>query len=567
MTISRLSRIALGASAFAALAFAPVAGSAKPARDHQSWWKSAVIYEIYPRSFQDSNGDGIGDLNGVTQRLDYLQKLGVDAIWLTPFFPSPNADFGYDVADYTGVAPEYGTMQDWDRLTREARKRGIRVLVDFVLNHSSDQHPWFKESRSSRTNPKRDWYVWRDPAPDGGPPTNWQSIFGGSTWEYDKATHQYYYHIFLPQQPDVNWANPGLKRAMYDVMRFWLRHGASGFRLDATPYLFEDPNWPNDPEVKSGRPVWLKPYNSGLPAGNAILRDMRRIVDKAPGDAVLLGESSTATIEDLRKVYGAKSDEINLPMNFLYGNLTKLDAPTFKKQIDDAQMKLDGLPPVFFFSSHDHSRQWTSFGDGVHNDAIARVTSAMTLTLRGTALLYYGEEIGMADLPKEELQHFPLGPKRKVADNRDPERSPMQWTGDASGGFTTGAPWLPVASAARTVNVAAQIRDPASMYAWYARLLQLRRTNAALRDGAYLPLESGNPDVVAYARIDAEGRGVLVLLNMSAAPQSLSISGWRGRLPQDASVLLASPATDKIDLQAPALEPYGVQLVQFTSRR
>jgi alpha-glucosidase len=563
MTISRLSRLALGAAAI--LAAASTGAVAKSAQTRQPWWTNAVIYEIYPRSFQDSNGDGIGDLKGVTQRLDYLQKLGVDAIWLTPFFPSPNADFGYDVADYTGVAPEYGTMRDWDTLTREARKRGIRVLVDFVLNHSSDQHPWFKESRSSRTNPKRDWYVWHDPAPDGGPPTNWQSIFGGSTWEYDKATNQYFYHIFLPQQPDVNWANPDLKKAMYNVMRFWLRHGASGFRLDATPYLFEDPNWPNDPDVKAGRPVWLKPYNSGLPAGNAILRDMRKIVDKAPGDAVLLGESSTATIEDLRKVYGAHADEINLPMNFLYGNLTKLDAPTFKKQIDDAQTKLDGLPPVFFFSSHDHSRQWSSFGDGVHNDAIARVTSTMTLTLRGTALLYYGEEIGMADLPKEELKDVPLGPTRKVADNRDPERSPMQWTGEAGAGFTTGASWLPVASAARTVNVAAQLRDPASMHAWYTRLLELRRTNPALRDGAYLPLESGNADVVAYARIDAEGRGVLVLLNMSAAPQSLSISGWGTRTPRNASVLLSSPIVTKVDLQSLTLAPYGVQLISLNA--
>jgi alpha-glucosidase len=211
----------------------------------------------------------VGDLNGVTQRLDYLKTLGVDAIWLTPFYPSPNADFGYDVSDYTAVAREYGTMADWDRLTREARKRGIRVMVDLVLNHSSDQHPWFKESRSSRNNPKRDWYVWHDLAPDGGPPSNWESIFGGSTWEYDKPTGQYYYHIFLKEQPDLNWANPGLQKAMHDVARFWLRHGAAGFRLDATPYLFEDTNWPNDPDVKSGAPVGLKPYNSNLPATRA----------------------------------------------------------------------------------------------------------------------------------------------------------------------------------------------------------------------------------------------------------------------------------------------------------
>jgi len=354
----------------------PDAAAAKPAAAHaarpapaataaaEPWWKHAVIYEIYPRSFQDSNGDGVGDLKGVTQRLDYLKKLGVDAIWLTPFFPSPNKDFGYDVADYTNVSPEYGTMQDWDVLAREARKRGIRILVDFVLNHSSDQHPWFRESRSSRDNPKRDWYVWRDPAADGGPPTNWESIFGGSTWQFDKATGQYYYHVFYAEQPDLNWNNPDLRKAMHDVMRFWLDHGASGFRLDATPYLFEDPSWPQDPDVKSGPPAGLKPYNSNLPANHEALRGLRAVVNSYPGDRMLLGENAISSIADLRKVYGAKADEINLPMDFLYTGVKGLDAQAFKARIDEAHLQLDGLPPVFHFSNHDTSRQWTRFGDG-----------------------------------------------------------------------------------------------------------------------------------------------------------------------------------------------------------
>lgn len=547
--------------------FASGAALAKTAVAAEPWWKNAVIYEIYPRSYQDTNGDGIGDLAGITRRLDYIKRLGVDAIWVTPFFPSPNKDFGYDVADYKGVAREYGTMRDWDTLTREARKRGIRVLVDLVVNHSSDQHPWFRESRSSRSNPKRDWYVWRDPAPDGGPPTNWQSIFGGSTWEYDKASGQYYYHIFMAQQPDLNWANPDVQAAMHDVMRFWLKHGASGFRLDATPYLFEDPDWPNDPDVKGGPPVWLKPYNSGLPTGNEALRGLRKVVDAAPGQAVLLGESTTATIEDLRKVYGANADEINLPMNFLYGNLTKLDAKVFKKVIDEAETKLDGLPPVFFFSSHDHSRQWTSFGDGVNNDRIARLTAAMTLTLKGTALLYYGEELGMADLPAEVLKSFPLGPKRKVADNRDPERSPMQWSAAPNAGFTTGAPWLPVHPEARVVNVAREQADKGSMLGWYTRLLQLRRTDPALRGGAYLPLESGNPAVVAYARVTPSGEGVLVLLNMSGERQSLKITGWPGQSPRAGLMVMASPSVGLANLIDPVLEPYAAQLVRFARQR
>ncbi|MBN9144427.1 MULTISPECIES: glycoside hydrolase family 13 protein [unclassified Novosphingobium] len=555
--------LALSAFPVQAAQPAPAAQTEKAAVKAEPWWTHAVIYEIYPRSFQDSNGDGIGDLNGVTQRLDYLKELGVDAIWLTPFFPSPNADFGYDVSDYTAVAREYGTMADWDRLTREARKRGIRVMVDLVLNHSSDQNPWFKESRSSRSNPKRDWYVWHDPAPNGGPPTNWESIFGGSTWEYDKPTGQYYYHVFLKEQPDLNWANPELQKAMYDVARFWLRHGASGFRLDATPYLFEDTNWPQDPDVKSGAPVGLKPYNSNLPATRAALRGLRKVVDSFPGDRVLLGENAISSIADLRRVYGAKGDEINLPMDFLYKDVTSLNASTFKARIDEAELKLDGFPPVFHFSNHDTPRQWSRFGDGLHNDRIARITSAMTLTLRGTALMYYGEEIGMPDLAPDELRDIPLGPKRKVADNRDPERSPMQWSAGKEAGFTTGDPWLPVGRSAATVNVARQRADAGSLYHWYARLLQLRKTNAAMRSGAYVPLESGNSEVLAYARRDAGGNGVLVLLNMSAQPQTLEISGWSGHRPTLSRTLMTTKPGAAVDGEHPALEPFGVRLVSF----
>lgn len=569
MKTSSIGKLALKAAlgmALAAMGGAVSAGAAAPApapAKAQPWWTHAVIYEIYPRSFQDSNGDGIGDLNGVTQRLDYLKALGIDAIWLTPFYPSPNADFGYDVADYTAVAREYGTMADWDRLTSEARKRGIRVMVDLVLNHSSDQHPWFKESRSSRNNPKRDWYVWHDPAPNGGPPTNWESIFGGSTWEYDKPTGQYYYHVFLKEQPDLNWANPGLQKAMHDVARFWLSHGAAGFRLDATPYLFEDTNWPNDPDVKSGPSVGLKPYNSNLPATREALRGLRKVVDSFPGDRVLLGENAISSIDDLRRVYGAKGDEINLPMDFLYKDVTSLDAATFKARIDEAELKLDGFPPVFHFSNHDTPRQWSRFGDGRHNDQIARITAAMTLTLRGTALMYYGEEIGMPDLAPDELRDIPLGPKRKVADNRDPERSPMQWSAGKGAGFTSGEPWLPVGRSAAKVNVAAQRADAGSLFHWYARLLELRKTNAAMRDGAYVPLESGNAKVLAYARRDAGGHGVLILLNMSDQRQTPAISGWAGKAPDMGATLMTSRSGGATDGLDPTLEPFGVRLVAF----
>jgi alpha-glucosidase len=527
------------------------------------WWTHAVIYEIYPRSFQDTDGDGVGDLKGVTLRLDYLQKLGVDAIWLTPFYPSPNADFGYDVSDYTNVAPEYGTMADWDALAREANKRGIRILVDLVLNHSSDQHPWFKESRSSIDNPKRDWYIWRNGAAASEPPTHWESIFGGSTWTLDPATQQWYYHIFLPQQPDLNWASPGLRQAMFEVVRFWLDHGASGFRLDATPYLFEDPALPDDPDPKSGPPVWLKPYNSGRPESHKVLHDLRTLLNGYAGERVLLGESATATIEELAAVYGSQHDEINLPMDFLFGNLTHLDAPVFKKQVDDAEFKLKGQPPVFFFSSHDHSRQWSSFGDGVHNDQIAKLTAALTLAPRGTVLMYYGEEIGMGDLPATELMDFPLGPNRPRADERDKERTPMQWAGQPGGGFTQGVPWLPIAAQAKSHNVADEKGNPSSIYDWYAQLLRLRRNSAVFRDGAYVPLDSSNPHVFVFARRTEDGQGALVVLNTSNQEQQAKVAGWRGNPPSFHQVLMASPAAAAPPSDGLHMAPFGVLIAAF----
>lgn len=538
--------------------------AASSAQTGTHWYDHAVIYEIYPRSFQDSNGDGIGDLNGITSRIDYIKQLGVDAIWITPFFPSPNVDFGYDVADYTNVAPEYGTLQDWDRLVAEARKRGIRILVDFVLNHTSDQHPWFKESRSSRDNPKRDWYVWRSGPRPGEPPTHWTSIFGGYTWTWDEKTQQWYYHVFAPQQPDVNWRNPQLKKAMFDVVRFWLNHGASGFRLDATPYLFEDPAFPDDPNPpQAGAPAALEPYNSGRPENHEVLRQMRKILDGYPNDPVLLGESSTATIEDLARVYGRNRDEIQLPMDFLFGNLTVLDAQVFKKQVDAAQTQLGGQTPVFFFSSHDHSRQWSTFGDGKNNDQIAKLTAALTLAQRGCVLLYYGEEIGMETMPAGELKLVPTGPKRPRADERDGERTPMQWDGEANAGFSHGSPWLPVATAYKRYNVQTEKADPSSLYSWYANLITLRHQNAALRDGEYVPLESGNRDVFAFGRRMGATDFVLVVLNTSAKEQQVQITGMPNGWPSFRKLLVASPAAAAPPVsQSFKVAPYGVLMAE-----
>ena len=535
----------------------------KPA---SSWYDHAVVYEIYPRSFQDTNGDGIGDLKGVTQRLDYLQKLGVDAIWLTPFFPSPNIDFGYDISNYTDVAPEYGTMADWDELVREAKKRNIRVLVDFVVNHTSDQHPWFKESRSSLTNPKRDWYIWKDGKPAAGqaqaePPTHWRSIFGGYAWTLDPTTNQWYYHIFLPQQPDVNWLNPDLRKAMFDVARFWLDHGASGFRLDATPYLVEDQSYPDDLHPHDGPSVGLKPYNSDRPENHEILHQLRSILDSYPGDPVLLGESVTANIAGLASVYGKHHDEIELPMDFLYGDMKKLNASAFKKQVDDAEQLLGGQTPVFFLSSHDHPRQWSVFGDGTHNDQIAKLTAATTLLQKGTALMYYGEELGMATLPASEMASIPIGPKRPRVDKRDGERTPMQWTGEAKAGFTTGDPWLPVEPAAKTYNTAAEEQQPDSILSWYTQLLTLRHT-PLFQDGAYRPLQSGNAKVFAFARESADSKGAVVVLNMSASAERIQLSGFKDT-PKFQGVLLASPVAKTPTTTTLTIAPFGTLVCSY----
>jgi alpha-glucosidase len=363
------------------------------------WWKHAVIYEIYPRSFQDSNGDGVGDINGITSRLDYLRDLGIDAIWISPMYPSPLVDFGYDVSDYTAIDPLYGTLADFDRLVSEGKKRNIRVIMDFVPNHTSDQHPWFKESRSSRTNPKRDWYIWRDGKGPGQPPSNWQSWFGHSAWKFDPATNQYYYHHFYTEQPDLNWRNPQVRKAMYDAMRFWLDRGVGGFRIDAVSRLFEDPNLHDDP-ILPGKNAYgdaniAHKYTDNLPEVHEVLREMRKVVDEYPGNPVLISEADEPNITELTKMYGSKNDEVQLPMDFQIADVNKLSALEFRRLLNEIDRNTAGGQPHYFFSNHDQPRQWDRYGDGVHNDQIAELTAALLLSTRATPLMYYGEEIGM----------------------------------------------------------------------------------------------------------------------------------------------------------------------------
>jgi alpha-glucosidase len=388
---------------------------------HQ-WWQNAVFYEIYPRSFADSNNDGVGDLNGIASKLDYLKDLGVDAIWITPCFPSPQVDFGYDVSDYENIDPMYGTLADFDGLAAEAKKHGIHIILDLVVNHTSDQHKWFLDSKSSRDSEHRNWYIWRDGKGPGQPPNNWVSIFGGSAWKLDPATNQYYYHIFYPQQPDLNWRNPAVKDAMFDVTRWWYKRGVSGFRLDAVDTLFEDPNLHDNPIVKPGKNPFGDPYeenkyNSKLPEVHDILRGLREVADQS--NAVLIGETWTVDIAELNRYYGAKNDELQLPMDFLFTTINKLSPADFRKQI--AAVNAASGWPTFVISNHDIVRSYDRYGDGVHNDQIAKLMAGLYLTLRGTPIMYYGEEIGMKTTPptrQEDVKiprELPDGRKKKAA--------------------------------------------------------------------------------------------------------------------------------------------------------
>jgi alpha-glucosidase len=514
-----------------------VAGAAAPTIDN-TWWKHAVIYEIYPRSFQDSNGDGVGDLNGITERLGYLQALGVDAIWISPMYPSPQVDFGYDISDYENVDPQYGTLKDFDRLVAEAGKRNIRVILDMVLNHTSDKNKWFIESASSRKNSKRDWYVWNDgkPGPNGTrlPPNNWESLFGGSAWEYMPQTQSFYYHKFYKQQPDLNWRTPAVEKAMFGAMQFWLDRGVAGYRLDAIPTLFEDPELRDEPATGGtnayGDPNLNHIYTDNLPEVHGVIRRMRAMVAKYPGDRVLIGETYLPNTAELDKWYGGeKKDELQLPMDMIVGFSNKLDANTFRTKISEVETQVHGSQPLLVFDNHDNMRSWERYGDGVHNVAIAKLIAAMLFTTRATALMYYGEELGMVTSTPTRVEDVkdPIGktgwPNEK---GRDGERTPMQWdaTPPQAGFSTSATTWLPVASDYKTVNVQTELADPNSLLNWHKKLIAMRREMSALHDGGMVMVDTMNPSVLSYVRTPLVGQNsVVVALNMTAQPQTISL--------------------------------------------
>ncbi len=515
------------------------------------WWRQAVFYEIYPRSFADTNGDGIGDLNGITAHLDHLKDLGIDAIWITPCFPSPQVDFGYDVSDYKNIAPEYGNMEDFERLQSEAKKRGIRIILDYVINHTSDRHEWFKESASSRDNPKRDWYIWRDGKGKNKPPNNWLSGFGGSAWEFDPKTDQYYYHFFYPEQPDLNWRNPEVAAAMHDVLRFWFDKGVAGFRLDAVTTMFEDPKM-TEGQILEGVDFYYNPVQELIPEMHEALRGVRSVADLY--DAVLIGETWTSDIESLNAFYGDNQDELQLPMNFMVAMINKLDAPIFRREIAAANSAKGW--PTYVMSNHDLVRSVDRYTpEGADKSRVAKLLATLLMTLRGTPIMYYGEEIAMANNDPRRVEDVldPIGklgwPETK---GRDGERTPMQWDDSENAGFSGSKPWLPVHPDFKTHNVQVQIQDPDSVLNYYKKIIQLRRSSPALLKGGYIPLNENDTNVLAYMR-EYEGQRILVVLNMSGQVRTSAFS-----IGSEADTLVTSTdaAHGTVNLSELKLEPY-----------
>jgi alpha-glucosidase len=558
------------------------------------WWQTAVFYQIYPRSFADGNGDGIGDFKGMIEKLDYLADLGVDGIWLSPHFPSPNWDCGYDVADYTNVAPEYGTLDDFKVFLREAHARNIRVILDLVLNHTSDEHPWFLESKSSRDNPKADWYIWVD-----APPNNWQSCFDGEAWTYAPERSQYYYHYFMKQQPDLNWHNPEVKEAMWDAARFWLDLGVDGYRLDAIATIYEDPkltphNVPLDlarlrhaselaktrAERKQVWKYWHDMFKNqlGQPGLHDLMKELRAVVDKFDGDRMLVGED-----DDIRYM-GNGNDELHLVFNFPLMRADRITPSHIRANQKERLSQLEALPvigwPCNTLGNHDSSRIHTRYGDRLHDAELARLHAALVLTLKGTPFLYNGEEIGMTDLiiadPAKlrdtmatwyydrlvsELKVDPAEASLRAGEmSRDKNRTPMQWSNHPHAGFSpaNGETWLPVnLNYKNGINVRDQQHNPASLLNYYKQLLHVRKHSPALIGGEYIPIDKTAKDYFAFLRKSDE-QTVLVILNFSEKKLELNFSRTRGIKGHQLQILFSSAERLKT-----AKPPYGLTISPF----
>ena len=514
------------------------------------WWQSAIVYQIYPWSFQDSNGDGIGDLPGIISRLDYLNgspdSLGVDAIWLSPIYPSPMHDFGYDVSDYCDIDPRFGTLEDFDRLVSEAHRRGIRVVMDLVLNHTSSQHPWFIESRSSRTSAKRDWYYWADGKSGRRPPNNWAARFGGSAWTHDPHTGQYYLHSFLPEQPDLNWANPAVRDAVFGVVRFWLDRGVDGFRLDAINWLGKDTSWPDNPRRLAWRSYYrqIHRYDRDQLHTHEALRALRSSL-KDREDILLVGETSSDTPGGPAAFYGNGSNELHEVFDFRLLR-SNWHPETFRRLILDSDRAVPqgGWPPVVF-SNHDQSRHIDRYGAGGEAIRRARATALLLFTLRGTPFVYYGEELGLRDgrLRRADL-HDPYTIRYwPWKTGRDPARTPMPWDDSPQAGFTTGRPWLPLSHAWRQTNVAGEQRDPGSILSLYKRLIRMKKGSNALTVGTYHPIDGVPPECLFFTReslVDGQREALFIAVNFSAHTQKISLPAGPSNLERHGTLMLST---------------------------
>ena len=504
--------------------------SPPPAGD-VAWWQRAVLYQIYPRSFQDSDGDGVGDIRGIRQRLDHLVDLGVDALWLSPIFPSPMADFGYDVSDYCDIDPLFGSLADFDAMLADAHARGLKVILDLVANHTSNRHAWFEESRSSRSAARRDWYIWRDPGPGGGPPNNWLSEFGGGAWEYDVATGQYYLHTFLASQPDLNWHNPAVRAAMHDVLRFWLKRGVDGFRTDAIRHLIKDKAFrdnPANPDFRDGDPpdhAVVPVYTADLPETHEVIAGLRDVIDEFP-DRLLIGELNLP-FDALVSYYGRDLGGLHLPFNFALMR-SPWQARHLARLIDAYEAALPkGGWPNWVLGNHDKPRVASRVGDEQ-----AGVAAMLLLTLRGMPTLYYGDEIGMrqAEIPPDRVRDpFELNvPGRGLG--RDGCRTPMQWDASERAGFTPAEPWLPLGQDHRIRNVENQAADRTSLLSLHRRLIRLRQAHPALSIGDYRPMAASG-DLLVFQRV-LERERFLVALNLGGQPSEIDFAAGaiRGRL-------------------------------------
>jgi alpha-glucosidase len=521
--------------------------------DNYLWWRDGVIYQIYPRSFADSNGDGLGDLPGIISRLDYLSDLGVDAIWLSPIYPSPDVDFGYDTRDHTAIDPRFGTLADFDRLVEAAHRRGLRIVLDMVLNHTSDQHPWFLESRASRQNPKRDWYIWREH------PNNWQASFGGQAWEYDRLTGQYYLHLFTKEQPDVNWRNPDVRKAQLDVFRFWLERGVDGFRLDVFNAYFKHPDLADNPPRPGLRGFDRQRhlYDMDQPELIPFLNELRSLLDSYP-ERYAVGETYLATPQKAASYCGA--DRLHSAFSFdftVYDIIFPWNAAWLRRQILKRE-KLFTSPrwPTTVMSNHDLPRAATRYSRG-EDDTQAKLAMALLLTLRGTPFMYYGEEIGMRDisLKRSEILDPPGKKYWPFYKGRDGCRSPMQWSDEPQAGFSTAKPWLPVHADYTRRNVATQAVEPSSLFTFTRNLIALRKQYPALSRGDFAVLPSPRNCLVYLRR--TEEQTILIALNFSGRPVAWS---FETLLPRRKWNSLLPPETAESNATRLVLEPNQVSL-------